>query len=61
MTTDEMDSDLATYTSFDKLSERVSYWRRRLGRSAEREAMSEEFDRVVAKHSQRVLNVLRAG
>lgn len=61
MTTDQMDQDLAAYKSFDALSERVSYWRRRLGITTDREKITEDFDAVVAKHSQRVLGVLRAG
>lgn len=64
MTTDDitkMDQDLATYSSFDALSDRVGYWQRRLGKSSNAEALSGRFDEVVGKHSDRVLAVLRAG
>jgi hypothetical protein len=61
MTTDQMDEDLAACKSFDALSERVNYWRRRLSNTAGRDTITEDFDAVVAKHSQRVLGVLRAG
>lgn len=61
MKTAEMDADLATYTDFEKCSERVSYWRRRLALSPKREELTEEFDRIVAAHAQRTLGVMRAG
>lgn len=61
MTTDDMDADLSKYSDFEQLSNRVSYWRRRLGLTEDRDQMAEAFDAVVAKHSRRVLGVLRAG
>lgn len=61
MTTDEMNQDLKRFTDFEQVSNQVSYWRRRLALSADREAMTEEFDRVVHEHSMRALSVLRAG
>jgi len=61
MNTLEMDKDLSTYNDFDKLSDRVSYWRRRLARSSDKEELAERFDEVVAKHSLRVVSLLRAG
>ena len=61
MTTSEMDKDLSTYTDFDKLSDRVGYWRRRLALSSDKEELTERFDEVVAKHSLRVVSILRAG
>ena len=61
MTIDEMDKDLARFTDFEQLSDRVSYCSRRLALSSKREEMTEPFDDVVAKHAQRVLGVLRAG
>lgn len=61
MTTDEMDQDLKRYTDFEQLSNRVGYWRRRLGLLDKRDDLTEEFDRVVHLHSVRVLGVLRAG
>lgn len=57
----DMDADLKRFTDFEQLSDRVSYWRRRLAASSRKEAMTEEFDTIVSKHSLRVLGVLRAG
>lgn len=59
MTLDQMNQDLAKYDDFEQLSDRVSYWRRRLGKYSRREEMTEDFDTVVAKHSNRVLRVFR--
>ncbi len=61
MTTDQMDTDLQGYTSFDALSIRVGYWRRRFALNERTPEQWEEFDAVVGKHSKRVLSLLRAG
>jgi hypothetical protein len=61
MTTAEMDKDLSTYTDFQKLSDRVGYWNRRFALTAHDDEDAERFNEVVAKHSQRVFAILRAG
>jgi LmbE family N-acetylglucosaminyl deacetylase len=60
MTLSEMDKDLSRFTEFQKLSERVGYWQRRWALIPHDDDESERFDGVVAKHSKRVLAVLRA-
>lgn len=61
MKIEDMDADLKAVESFDELVARSGYWHRRLAASKDPEALSEEFDNVMAKHSRRVLSVLRAG
>ena len=61
MTFSEMDKDLATYTDFQNLSERVGCWNRRFALTAYDDEEAQRFNEVVAKHSQRVLAVMRAG
>lgn len=59
--TDKMDADLAKYTDFQRLSDRVGYWNRRFALTHHTDEEAERFDAIVAKHSNRVLGVLRAG
>lgn len=61
MTLSEMDKDLSSITDFDKLSDRVGYWNRRLALRAHTDAEAKAFEEVVGKHSRRVMSLLRAG
>lgn len=61
MTLSEMDKDLAKYTDFQKLSDRVGYWNRRFALTAHDDEEAQRFNEVVAKHSRRALAVMRAG
>jgi len=58
---DSMDRDLSRITDFDKLSDRVGYWNRRLALRAHTDAEARAFEEVVGKHSRRVMSLLRAG
>lgn len=59
--TDKMDADLAKYTDFQRLSDRVGYWTRRFALTPKSDAETDQFNAVVSKHSNRVLGVMRAG
>lgn len=61
MTLPDMDKDLSTYTDFQKLSDRVGYWNRRFALTKHDEEDELRFKELVAKHSQRVISILRAG
>jgi hypothetical protein len=61
MTLDQMNADLARYSDFEQLSDRVGYWSRRFALTKPTQAHTDTFDGIVAKHSMRALSVLRAG
>lgn len=56
---DQMDKDLSRFSSFDNLSSRVAYWERRFALTEDRDEPG--FKATIAKHSSRVLNLMRAG
>lgn len=58
---ESMDKDLSSYSGFDKLSDRVGYWNRRLALLAHTDAEAKAFEEVVGNHSRRVMSLLRAG
>lgn len=61
MTLNDMDADLAKYDDFEQLSNRVPYWERRFKLTNPKEIEWSDFEGIVAKHSHRVLGVMRAG
>ncbi len=61
MTIEDMDADLAKYTTAETLSARLGYWERRLRASKPNKAEVQEFGEVSKKHALRVAAVMRAG
>ncbi|OAM84202.1 hypothetical protein [Devosia elaeis] len=61
MTLPDMDKDLSAYTDFQKLSDRVVYWERRFALTNPDAEDEVRFKEIAAKHSTRVLSVMRAG
>lgn len=56
---DKMDKDLLRFSNFDNMSSRVAYWERRFALTEDRDEAG--FKDTIAKHSSRVLNLMRAG
>ncbi len=61
MTLSEMDKDLERFTDFDQLSKQLPYWERRFKLTKPKDEEWSDFEGVIAKHSHRVLGVMRAG
>jgi hypothetical protein len=57
----DMDKDLSRFADLDSLSARVGYWNKQFALTAHDDEDVQRFNEVVAKHSQRVFAILRAG